>query len=126
MIADTSFLVALFLAEDELHDKALGNLINYKQEKIIIPDRVLEETFTVLVYKKDINYALEVIDKLGKNNDIILYRIEEVDWTAIIRLVNKVKKKLSFVDYSVIYLCIKNGEKALCFDNEINKIVNRY
>ena len=46
MIADTSFLVALFLAEDELHDKALGNLINYKQEKIIIPDRVLEETFS--------------------------------------------------------------------------------
>jgi len=124
MIADTSFLVAFFLDEDEFHDKAVKEL-ELLNTKIVISDRVLEETFTVLNYKKGINFVLNVIEMLERNNDIIIYKIGEKDWDSIFNLIKQLNKKISFVDYSVIYLSLKIGEKILCFDDEMNKIISK-
>ncbi len=123
MIADTSFLVALFLAEDELHESAKKELERCKEEQILILDRVIEETFTVLCYKKGLDFSISVVEKLNKNKKILIYRLDEKEFESIIELAKNVKKKLSFVDYSVIYLNIKIGERLLCFDNEIIKVV---
>ena len=42
---------------------------------------------------------------------------------TIFQMIKKFKKKLSFVDYTVIYLALKNNGKVLCFDNQILKII---
>jgi len=100
MIADTSFLVALFIEEDELHEKSINELEKNKKE-ILITDRILEETFTVICYKKGVDYALMIYE-----------------------IIKKFRKKLSFADYTVIYLALKDNEKILCFDEELNKTIN--
>lgn len=38
-------------------------------------------------------------------------------------MIKKFKKKLSFVDYTVIYLALKNNGKTLCFDDQIIKTI---
>ena len=125
MIADTSFLVALFIEEDELHNEALNELENNKEE-LTIPDRVIEETFTVLNYKKGIDYALGILQKLDNNKDINIKSYNEKEWNSIIQLISKVRKKLSFVDYTIIYECLRTNEKLLCFDKEIIKTIKSF
>ncbi len=121
MIVDTSFLVALFIPEDELHEKALNEIENNNIE-LIIPDRVIEETFTVMCYKKGLDYALDILEKLKINKDVIIRTINEEEFELIINLAKKLKKKLSFVDYVVIYLALNDRYKILCFDDQIIKI----
>ncbi len=122
MIVDTSFLIAFFLNEDELHEKAINNFKNVNGH-LIIPDRVLEETFTVLCYKKGVVYSLEVINKLKNNKDIIIYKIDYKESELIFEFVADIKKKFSFVDYIILYLALNTHEKLLCFDDELVKIV---
>ncbi len=125
MIADTSFLVALFLPEDELHNKAIIKLEKVKDsEDILILDRVLEELFTVLTYKRGMQYAGNVLSKLDKNKNFFIFRLDENEWFYVIQLAVNTNKKLSFVDYAVISLALKNNEELLCFDEGINKLVD--
>ncbi|HLC86176.1 MAG TPA: PIN domain-containing protein [Candidatus Nanoarchaeia archaeon] len=123
MIADTSFLVALFIEEDELHEKSINELEKNKKE-ILITDRILEETFTVICYKKGVDYALMIFEKLKNNKDIIFYQLSEEEIKKIYEIIKKFRKKLSFADYTVIYLALKDNEKILCFDEELNKTIN--
>ncbi len=127
MIADTSFLIALFLPEDELHEKAI-EVLSKNISSIVIIDRVLEETFTVLCYKKGLKFCLEVIAKIKNNKDIILAKFDEKEINAIFNLAIKINKKISFVDYAVLYYQMTFGEGILCFDNElinISKALNK-
>jgi|GEM_PF-937781 len=123
MIADTSFLVALFIPEDELHNKAISLLETLKTKEILILDRVLEELFTVLTYKKGIIYSLEVLTKINKNKIFSIYNIDETESHLVLELATKLHKKLSFVDYAVISFTLKNNDLLLCFDEEMNKLI---
>jgi len=120
MIVDTSFLVAFFLNEDELHEKAVNNFKNVN-EHLIIPDRVLEETFTVICYKKGILYSLEILNKLKNNKDVIIYKIDYKECELIFDFAADLKKRFSFVDYIILYLTLNIPEKLLCFDDELIK-----
>ena len=125
MIADSSFLVALFLPEDELHMRAVQELSGIKENgffKLVIPDRVLEETFTVLCYKKGVSYALEILTKLLHNKDILIYHLEEEEWLSIKKFIEEKNKKMSFTDYLVAFLALREHKKILCFDEQIIKL----
>src|SRR3989344_2488667 len=122
MIADTSFLVALYIGEDELHEKAFSKFEILTNEDILILDRVLEETFTVITYKKGIRYALNIIEKINKNKNFIIHRLDDNEFMSLTNLALKLNKKISFVDYAIINFFIKNQDSLLCFDEEINRI----
>ena len=124
MIADTSFIVALSLAEDHSHTKAISLLEQFDvhHEQILILDRVLEETFTVLTYKRGVTYALDIIEKFSKNKNIHIHKLDDNEWSSVLQLAVKLQKKLSFVDYSILYLYLKFREPLLCFDEEIIKL----
>ncbi|MBS3174965.1 PIN domain-containing protein [Candidatus Woesearchaeota archaeon] len=124
MIADTSFLVPFFSQDHEMHKKSLEKM-QINAEKIIIIDRVLEEMFTVLCYRKGVDFALNIIEKIKNNKDIEIYYFNESELQLIINLANKIKKKISFVDYCILYMCLKNGEKFLCFDKELMGLLKR-
>ncbi len=125
MIADTSFLVAIFIPEDDLHKRAI-KLAKEISGEIIIPFNVLEETFTVITYKKGVLFALQTMEKLEKNERIYFYRLEEDEWSSIKQLIRRFQRKMSFVDYIVVYLSLKNRERVLCFDRQILQLVKRW
>ena len=123
MIVDTSFLVALFIVEDELHSKAISQLEELENKELLVLDRVLEETFTVITYKKGINYMFSVLEKINKNTSFLISRLENNECCSVLELALKINKKLSFVDYAVLYLALKTNDSLLCFDVELNKLV---
>ena len=72
---------------------------------------------------KGLNYSLNSLNKLFINKDIKIYILLDMEHETIFQMIKKFKKKLSFVDYTVIYLALKNNGKVLCFDNQILKII---
>jgi predicted nucleic acid-binding protein len=125
MIADTSFLVALFLANDEHHEKAVKMSLEGKNEEIIILDRVLEETFTVLAYKKDIEFAVECIGKLRSNRRVLVYRLDAPEEEEIFEIARDIGQRMSYVDYAILLVSKKHGQKALTFDRQLEKEIKR-
>ncbi len=124
MIVDTSFLVSFFVKEDINHEKAV-NIIKELDEDLVIPITVLGETFTVLNYKKGIDFALKTIELLTNSRNISIYYFDEDEFDEIFDIVRKLSLKLSFEDYSIVYLARLRNESLLCFDKEIYKAIKK-
>lgn len=125
MIVDASFLVALFLPEDVHHEKAVKVLKQHKDHVLIIVDRIIEETMAVLIYKKSIHYAFQVLQRLQANKMVHMYDIDARLQKDIFELMQRVGKRLSFTDYVVVFLARYYGVYALCFDKEILKLAKK-
>ena len=125
MIADSSFLVSLFYNGDPLNKKADAIFNSLGDEKIILPISVIEETFTVLSYRAGTELALGFLQSTQENKDFLAYYLTPEEWQEIPKLACALKKKLSFADYFVIYLCKKTGEKPLCFDRQLLSILKK-
>jgi len=122
MIADSSFLVSLFLPEDMNHENAKKEYTKY-DEYLLIPVCVLEETVNVLIYKRGFDFSLRVSDELLQNERIIVYYPDEDEILETIELMNKTKKKMSMIDYEVAYFAVQKKEALLCFDKQILSLV---
>ncbi|MBI5393228.1 hypothetical protein HZA96_05135 [Candidatus Woesearchaeota archaeon] len=126
MIADSSFLIALFLEQDENHDNAIIDFSKVITDLILIPDRVLEEVFTVVTYKNGILYAIKVLERIKLNKRCFIYHLNSSEEEAIFALINKLKIRISFIDYCVAYLTIIKNEELLCYDQEIISFKKKY
>ena len=125
MIADSSFLVAFFHPDDLSHSKAVDQFSSMSGTTVIIPDRILEETFTVLTYNKGLEFALEVLKRIHFNSELAIYPVTQHETNEIFILAETIKKKISFADYCVVYLCNKLDMKPLCFDKQILSLLKR-
>lgn len=126
MIVDSSFIFALFVQDDVHHLEAMSTVKKLEGNTLIIPDRVLEETFTLLVYRKGISFALEVINRFKQNKEIIIYTIDNNEKEDIDILITQLMKKISYVDYLIIYLCLEKNKKVISYDQEILSFVKKH
>ncbi|MDP2091169.1 MAG: type II toxin-antitoxin system VapC family toxin [Candidatus Gracilibacteria bacterium] len=125
-IFDTSFLISLLDIDDINHIKAIEliselEIGNYKN-KFFINDIILNETYTVLNYKKGFEFlkkledffdGIEIIYLSGNNEEYISY-------------FKMIKGKVSVADSSVLYDSYKYNLKMLTFDKEMLKISKNY
>ncbi|MBI5635874.1 type II toxin-antitoxin system VapC family toxin [Candidatus Micrarchaeota archaeon] len=124
MILDSSFLIALFLEEDALHEKATEQLASLpKNEPLTAPSSVMEETMNILTYRRGVSFAMNALSELEENKCVYTYFLEKTEWNTVINLMKAISKKMSFTDYFVIYLARKTGEKTLSFDNQLNNTI---
>lgn len=125
-IFDTSFLISLLDIDDINHIKAIEliselEIWNYKN-KFFINDIILNETYTVLNYKK----WFEFLKKLEDFFDWI--EIIYLSWNneEYISYFKMIKWKVSVADSSVLYDSYKYNLKMLTFDKEMLKISKNY
>lgn len=123
VVADTSFLYALFNDDDEHNLRSLLDFERLKDEKILVPDRVLEELFGITTYKKGIGHAFLTLDKISSNRSFLVYYIGAEEQEAIFQLARVERKRLSFVDYAAVYLARRNKERLLCFDRQLSGLL---
>ncbi len=126
MIADSSFLIALFMEEDEHYNKACEEFFNCKNQKILIPDRVLEEVFTVFTYKRGIIFAIAVLEKINQNQCFVFYNIDLIEQKRIFQIIKETKTRMSFIDYCIAYLTVSRSESLLCYDQGIKNFIKKY
>ena len=117
MIVDTSFLFAFYVLDDSNHERALSDF-KAASEQLIITDRILEELITALVYKQGIAFAMAVLEETRTNKAFEAYSVSREEQAGIFNLMKKVRRDLSFYDYSSIYLSHARKERLLSYDRQ--------
>jgi predicted nucleic acid-binding protein len=122
MIADTSFLASLFMESDQNHLIAEATAKTQK-DVILVPLEVLEETFTVLRYRKSLEHSLQAVRII--TGDPTFYVLSPTSFGEAIELLKRTKKKLSFVDGIVLFHSLGIGSVPLAFDKDLLKEYRR-
>ena len=119
MILDSSFLVSLYLPQDENHAEALATLEKNRDSELLATDMVLFETLTVVAYKGGIELARSAYSQLLSNKKLVLVFLSEQERKEILDEFLRQEGKMSVEDISVIRGSRKALSPALTFDRQI-------
>lgn len=119
---DTTFIVALFVSNDNWHSQAAEVYNKIKNKKLIISKLVIAETFTVLKNKLETKDILEIYRNLPN----FFHIIEDNDYydEAMSEFV-KYDSTLSFFDAMYVAIMEKEGiDEIVSFDSDFDKVDN--
>ncbi|MGV9197751.1 MAG: type II toxin-antitoxin system VapC family toxin [Promethearchaeia archaeon] len=135
ILLDTNFIFALKSEKDKNHSRAneiLEKLYDEQQDVKLTTYSVLNETFTLAVARfrgnvERVNPYYELF--WGDENFFRIALIERSEYKKIFQVLKKYcseKRRLSFVDASLIYLYEKfDAEFIVSFDKHFDGLVNR-
>ena len=125
-IFDTSFLISILDIDDINHKKAIDIISDLeiweKENKFYINDVILNETYTVLNYKKWFEY-LTKCDSFIEQILTINLSSNNQEYIAFFKLI---LWKVSVADSSVFYDSLKYNFEILSFDKEMLKIKEKF
>ncbi len=113
-VADSSFLVALFLPYDTNHERAKELFM--KADTVIIPYEILIETLTVLLYKENAEFMKAVYETMESTETFVIYFSNQKYLERSLTLFLNQKNKLSYFDYAAITLSKLLKQNLLTFD----------
>lgn len=114
-VADTSFLLTLFDADDPRRETAKAWAA--KADPIAVPPEVLGETLGVAHARQGYGAAREILAWLQQKPHIEL--LETTDVGEIDRTFTEGRGRLSWVDAAVVVRCLADEADPLCFDPDI-------
>lgn len=120
-IFDTSFIVSLLDIDDINHNKALeiiSKIDKNIENKFYINEIILNETYTILNYKKWFNF-IEKVESFLEQIGIINLSWNNKEYILFFKIINW---KISVADSSVLYDSYKHNLKILTFDKEMIKL----
>ena len=121
VIVDSSFLISLFLENDSNHKNAIFLMeeIMKIERTLLLFERIIEETATVLLYKEG-KKGLDIFSRFLEQQAFleILENNHSLEWSHFLAL----DKKISFIDSILIFYSKKWETGILTFDKEILKI----
>jgi len=125
IIFDTSFLVSFYHTGDSNHAKAMEIATSLENEEKMLPDTILFETITVLIYRAGMETAKNAYFELTSDPKTGFLHFDRQEREEIITELLERHDKLSSADMSVAYLARKMGAKILSFDRNLNKAVGK-
>jgi len=118
-ILDSNVWVAFFDKDDSFHRKAV-QIVSNLQERIVLPEYVLLEVTTVLSRKAGKSSADIFLQKVFANRDVQVLSSSQQFLDEVVQLyLSRTNKKLSFVDYALLYLSGKMN--VVTFDKDLKK-----
>ena len=123
ILLDSNIWIGLLNVDDLYHKKA-GTLLKKIKEKIILPEYVILEVATIISQKVNKETSNDFIRNVIDNKDIEIFSSSREFLGEVMNfyLSNK-EKKLSFVDYSLLYLSKKM--EVLTFDKNLQKEIKK-
>lgn len=124
-VIDTSFWISYFNQSDSNHTKAIAIFedINLNNDNIFINSHVVDEFFTLWVYKLWYDFVKMWWSFIENELNI---KILEIETNNIIKSFFYLHKKISFTDISVILLSINTWSKLITFDKQQYNIYKKY
>lgn len=123
-ILDSNIWIAYAYQEDSQHTKAL-DLIEKITGEIYIPEYIILEVCTVLLYKKQKQAANSFINAvLHGNSTHIMYTSPETFHDTLSCFQSKDKGSLSFID--IYLLLLSQTNIVITFDNELRKAIKKF
>ena len=116
IVVDSSVWVALFNAKDKHHERANRELseVIKSDEKIVVSDFVVLEVTTVL---------LERVNRAASDRHTSLVFTGNEIFYSVVRAFPKIRRKLSFVDISLLLLAKGIRARLMTYDKELRRVV---
>ena len=118
-ILDTSFLVSLFVIEDENHPKAVELFEKNREDEMLLLDTILFETLTLLNRRKGMATARETYGMLVANSKLHVHYLTDRQRSEVLELFLAQKGRLSLADMSVAHACKTALAAPLAFDKDL-------
>lgn len=119
---DTTFVVGLFVSNDDWHDSAVKVYNEIRNEKLVISNLVIAETVTILKNKLQTKDILEIY----RNIPNFFHVVDDNDlYDAAMNEFVKYDSSISFFD--AMYVAIMKKEdilKIASFDSDFDKVDN--
>lgn len=123
IIVDANIWVAYFDKEDALSEKAKRYIkqLECNEQRTLVTDFVLQEVTTVLLYKSKTEQIEQFIHYIQTQPHIDIVSIDSEFWYSTIHFMqNKhYKPKLSFTDWSLLFLSEAFTLQLLTFDRQL-------
>lgn len=120
LLPDSNFWIALMIKNDVHHPKAVKTMDTLEKE-IATTQFIIAEAATVLAYKVGKRAADSFVDFILNAREVHLLDLDKARFNDLSQFFISGKKKLSFVDYSIIYLNKHYGFDVLTFDKQLQK-----
>lgn len=122
MIADTSFLFALYSGPDAHHAQALGKFGELMQsgECILIPSEVAIELCSLMTYRMSLGEALETIDMLFLDPMFVLEDFRSI--YEISAFLKELGASISYTDAVVLLHSRIARQGILTFDRQMRSL----
>lgn len=122
-IADSSFLVALFLSGDRnYHDAEREAELS---DPILIPSEVLSETLGVFQRRKGIDFARLIKQWVDRQPHFQIGFTERLHYDTASVIFAKSSERVDYVDSLVIAWSLARGAPVITYDEDLKKAVRR-
>lgn len=118
-LVDSNVIIAYFRRNEHKHDQAKELLLRIGS--FFITEYVLSEVATVLRLKEAKATVSEAINMLMWNENIKIIRLDKEEFEGTANVFLSSKKKISFVDASLIVLSSKRKYELVTFDKDLVK-----
>lgn len=125
MIADTSFLFALYSKPDEHHLEALAEFEKLMQQgsNILVPSEVAMELCSLMTYRMGLDEALESVDRLFRDPMYVLEGFRSLyEVSAFLR---ELGANISYTDAAVLLHGRNARQGILTFDYQMKSLWKR-
>ncbi len=113
-VADSSFLVALFIPFDLNHERAVK--LFKREDRFLVPEDILKETLTVIAYKLGFDEMKSIFESISSCDT---FEIVQERFSKLISFYLSLSKKISFFDACVIYFSLSENLEPATFDKQL-------
>lgn len=122
LVFDSSVLIAFYHDDEDDHASAIDILEKSKAYTIILHPYVIQEVVTVLTYRFGIGIAVGFLSDLPLAENVF---IPAVDIKGDMEYFQKLNKKISFTDATLIRLTREIGAELVTFDRQMITLMNK-
>lgn len=120
-LADTSFLYALFSANDRFHGEAVKEAGD--AEAILIPSEIFSETIALIHYRQGFAAARKSGKWLRGQRRIQIQASDDPYFEAAWKIFLAARGRLSYPDSIVVSWCRKLKASALAYDDQLKRAI---
>lgn len=124
ILLDTSALVALAIADEKHHERAVGLVQSLPPQELAVSDYVFDETVTLIRSRRGVAAAVKVGEAIRAGGALRLVRLEQEDLDRAWQLFRKYDlPKLSFTDCATAALAERLKPRAVfAFDDDFRRL----
>jgi predicted nucleic acid-binding protein len=125
IVIDTNVWVSFYNENDYNHPQAFKELkqVFNDYKTIILPEPIISETYTVLLYKCGREKANYFLRFALNNNQLKLLFVNADLFRSTCDIININNKKLSFIDLTLVIISRKFQCKLLSYDKDLLKFI---
>ena len=122
LVIDSSVLIAFYHDDEDDHSLAVDILEKSREHNIILYPYVIQEVVTILTYRFGLDMAMKFLSDLPRAENVFM---PAVDLVGDIEYFQKLNKKISFTDSSLVRLAKGLNAELVTFDRQMMSLVKK-